>query len=240
MYRVLLVEPEKGLSLIFQELLVRESYFVTCATSEYDARVALNHDIFDIIIIDLMVGNRDVLNLCRLFRDRHGSTPILVLSGHACVDEAEAFLDAGADEYLPRSIHLRELTAHIRSMLRRPQINTDNLLIWKDVLVNPTSGMVTKGGKIVHIQPLELDLLVFLMRHQNQTFTAEALWERLWRNRSDSLIDTVRTHIKTLRHKLDDAEGPSIITTFRGRGYMIGTYSEEWKERRPVVQSGAP
>ena len=83
------------------------------------------------------------------------------------------------------------------------------------------NGVVTRNDVLLHLHPMEFKLLQFLMSHQNQVFNAHALFERLWQKNNESMEDTVRTHIRTLRRKLDPEGGPSIITTVRGFGYKV-------------------
>lgn len=176
--------------------------------------------------------------LVRNYRRTGGRTPILIISGQdsAQVDaskvELEALpkplpenaLDSGADDFVTTNCPLAELSARVRALLRRPPaVFNNNFLQVGDILFDAVTGTVIKDNVEVYLQPMEMNLLEFFLRHPNQIFTAHALHERIWRARitrgTDS--DTVRTHIKTLRKKIDRPGEPSIISLVPGEGYSL-------------------
>lgn len=186
-------------------------------------------DSFDIILLGRLpdVSGTD---LCRTYRQKGGLTPILMISNPAdakragnssCVASA---LDSGANDFVPHDCSLSEISARIRAILRRPPDILDNdLLQAGDITLDTTASVILKGNREIVLQPMELSLLEFFMRHPNQTFTSHALHERLWKARITKGInsDTVRTHIKTLRKKIDHPAGKSMITLVHGKGYKL-------------------
>src|SRR5262249_28595125 len=130
-------------------------------------------------------------------------------------------LDAGADDYLTKPFHIKELAARVRALLRRPAAVTGEVMSAHGLTLDTSLRKVTKGGREIHLVPKEYQLLEFFLRHRNQLFSAEALLDRIWESGTEDSPDTVRTHIKTLRRKIDIPGLPSAIKTVHGAGYGI-------------------
>jgi len=112
-----------------------------------------------------------------------------------------------------------DLAATVRSALRRPEMRSEKLLRWGAVAMDIEAGQVSRNDIPVHLHPMEFKLLLFLLKHPNQIFSASALSERVWQRDFGQGNDTVRTHIRTLRQKIDSLGFSSVITTVRGLGY---------------------
>lgn len=221
MAKILVVEDEHDLSGPIRDWLTRENHLVEVVDNGAVALDYLRVNKYDLVVLDLMLPVLSGMEVCRQFRDRGGTTPILMLTARSAVDEKEAGLDAGADDYLTKPFHLKELAARVRALLRRPTPLTGNVYKLADLVVDTAGRTVTKQGQEVHLVPKEYSLLEFLVRHAGQVFSADALLERVWESDSNAMPDTVRTHIKTLRKKIDSPDLESIIQTVHGVGYKI-------------------
>lgn len=138
---------------------------------------------------------------------------------HIAKTNRQCALDSGADAYLAKPFDLADLAAHVRALLRRPPIGNHRILRSGAIAMDIRGGTVTRNDIPVLLHPMEYKLLQFLMSHPNQVFSSHALFERIWKKNSDLLEDTVRTHVRTLRRKIDTEGTASIITTVRGFGY---------------------
>jgi DNA-binding response OmpR family regulator len=190
-----------------------------------DGREGLEHLRFynyDLIILDWELPNMSGLQVCNEFRARGGNTPILFLTGKREIEHKEAGFEAGADDYLTKPFNIKELSARVKALLRRPApIGTGKTLHARHVELDPQSGMVTANGAAVKVNPKEFALLEFLMRHPGQVFSAEALLDRVWASSSDATSEAITTCIKRLRQKLDVNGQSSLITTLHGMGYRL-------------------
>src|SRR5262249_3485640 len=152
------------------------------------------------------------------YRGQGGKVPVLMLTARGAVEDRAAGLDAGADDYLVKPFHPTELSARVRALLRRPTAMTGRILKVQDLELDTSESRLTRGGKDIQLTSKEFALLELLMRYPNQSFTLESILDRLWNSDSYASIETVRTHMKTLRKKIGDNEENALIQTKRGQG----------------------
>jgi DNA-binding response OmpR family regulator len=221
MAKILIVDDERDLCGLVRNWLAREKHLVEEADNGLDALNQLGFSKFDVIILDLMLPGMNGLEVCKRFRQQLGHTPILMLTAKTAVEDKEAGLDAGADDYLTKPFHLKELAARVRALLRRGPGQGDHTLVVRDITIDTNECLVKKGAEVIHLLPKEYRLLEFLARHPNHVFSAEELLASVWESDTSALLDTVRGHIKRLRKKLDTPSAPSIISTIYGLGYKI-------------------
>lgn len=143
-----------------------------------------------------------------------------MLTGHGSVADKENSFDSGADDYLTKPFHVRELSARVRALLRRPTQLNSNVLKVDKIALDPSSFLVTREGKSIVLSKLEFAVLEFFMRHPNEVFSPDALLERVWPLDSERSPEGVRTLIKKLRAKIDYSV-VSLIQNVHGRGYKL-------------------
>jgi len=221
MAKILVVEDETDLAIPVRDWLTREQHLVELVDNGTAALEQLRVYKFDLIVLDLMIPGVNGMEVCRKFRNDGGATPILMLTAKSGVDDKEAGLDAGADDYLTKPFHLKELSARVRALLRRHSQPTSRELKVGELVLDVVSRRVTLKGEEIHFVPREFSLLEFLMRHPNQVFSAEALLDRVWASDTLASPDTIRTYIKILRKKLGGEGKESFIRTVHGVGYKI-------------------
>lgn len=222
MSKILIIEDEKLLAREIQEWFEHEKYIVETATNGEEALSCLSVYKFDAIILDWMLPHTDGLQICKSYRASGGKTPILMLTARDSLECKELGLDSGADDYLTKPFQMKELAARIRALIRRSSRASESpLLKTRGLELDPLSHRVTRNGEELHLEPKEFNLLEFLMRHSNRTFSAEALIERVWESNTNASSDTLRAYIKSIRKKIDLPEQDSYIVTVHGVGYMI-------------------
>ncbi len=223
MAKILIVEDDLGLSKMVRDWLVFEKHQVEEVADGNEALEKLRFYEYDLVILDWMLPGMSGVQILREFRNTRGSTPVLMLTGKDTIIDKETGLDAGADDYLTKPFHMKELSARTRALLRRPRdIVTDTIKVG-DLLLDRGKHKILKNNVEVKLLPKEFALIDFLMRHPNQVFSVDALLNRVWESESDATADAVTTCVKRIRKKLDSEGKPSIIRTVHGVGYRLDT-----------------
>ncbi len=222
MAKILVVEDDPVVANIIRDCLKTLQYLTEIASDATDAREFLRTRSYDLLVLDWeLPGGATGVEICREVRKRGGAMPILMLTGKREIDDKEAGLDAGADDYLVKPFSTRELAARIRALLRRPAALVSTVLKVGDLEMDPTAHTVRRGQAELTMQPQEFALLEFLMRNPGQVFSAAALLERVWPSDKDVAPDVVTSRIAKLRAKIDQDGGKSLIVTVPRLGYKL-------------------
>lgn len=221
MAKILVVEDDLGLSRMVRDWLTFEHHLVETADNGRDGLDKLSFYEYDVVVLDWELPEMTGVEIIREFRSRGGTTPVLMLTGKGSVSDKELSFDAGADDYLTKPFHMKELSMRLRALLRRSSGFTGDALTFRDLMLEPSKHRVTRDGKDVQLLPKEFSLLEFFMRHPNQVFSAEALLSRVWASETDTTVDAVSTCIKRLRKKVDVEGRTSVIKTVHGVGYKL-------------------
>ena len=220
MARVLVVDDERRLVASICDWLLMDGHQVE---SVFDGNLAwekLQSITYDIVVLDIMLPGIDGIELCRKYRQSGGSARILMLTAKDSSEEMEDGLDAGADDYITKPFSLKELSARVRALMRRSVSFSSAKLVVGILTLDQNQHKVERNGDEVKLLPQEFALLEFLMKEPNRIFSAETLCKRVWRGQSS--VDTVRTHIKTLRKKIENGDArPPRIETIHGVGYCL-------------------
>jgi DNA-binding response OmpR family regulator len=221
MSKILVVEDDACISDGVRDWLVLEKYLVEQTANGGDALQLLLNYKYDLIILDLELPESSGLEVCRVYRSRGGTTPILMLTGKNTVRDKREGLDSGADDYLTKPFDLEELSARIRALLRRPApIRTGPIQVGA-VTLDPSKRIVTHNGEVLQLSPKEFSLLELLMKYPNTVFSQNDLFQQIWQSTSDTSPDMVRTVIKQLRRKLDATGESCLIQNVHGQGYKL-------------------
>ncbi|MBS2000237.1 MAG: response regulator transcription factor [Cyanobacteria bacterium SZAS LIN-5] len=221
MAKILLVEDDKNMANTVEDWLKTQQYEIDVAYDGDDGAERLVFYQYDVVILDWSLPKKTGLQICQEFRQRGGKTPILMLTGKDAVEDKETGLDSGADDYLTKPFHLRELSARLKALLRRPVSTLPETISFSGIDLDTKARRVRRDNVDLNLAPLEYKLLEFLMRNPNEVFAPEALLNRVWPNDSDASNETVRTCIKKLRKKIDIEGQESLITNLPGVGYRF-------------------
>lgn len=221
MAKILLVEDDIELAERLTDWFNLENHTLEVVHSGLDAIQMLGSFEFDVIVLDWGLPGATGVEVCRHYRKAGGQSPILFLTGKGDISSREEGLDSGGDDYLVKPFDVRELSARVRSLLRRPKGILPTELTIQGVALELGNRLVTVGSQSVHLMPKQCSLLEFLMRHPNRPFGAKALLDAVWPSESEASEDTVRTCMKTLRRQLATVGKEDLIKTVLGSGYLI-------------------
>lgn len=221
--KILLVEDDQEIAKTIISWLEGERYDVTHSGQGDDGLALLKDGNYDMAILDWELPGIGGLDILKQYRQTKGTTPIIVLTGKSMIADRVEGLDAGADYYLTKPFSLKELSARVRALLRRPAALIESVLQVGDLILDPLKYRVTKKGVEVHLMPRDFTLLEFFMRNVDMVFGAEALLQRVWSDETEATQDSLRNSVKRLRQKLDTGltEDDSIIENIPRVGYRM-------------------
>lgn len=220
--RILIVEDEMHLAEALSQILKKNNYTVDAVN---DGEAGLDNalsDIYDIIVLDIMLPKMDGISILKNIRKEGISTPVILLTAKGEITDKVRGLDSGADDYLAKPFASEELLARIRALSRRKgEVIPDGTLKFADIELNTQTLKLSKGGKEVKITLKESELLEFLITRKGMTTSKELIIEKLWGYDSDAEDNHVEVYISFLRKKLQFLNSEASINTVRNLGYIL-------------------
>lgn len=227
MARILCVEDDPTTADYIAKGLGEAGFTVDIAADGRDGLFQATGASYDAIVLDRMLPGMDGLAVLAALRAGGVTTPVVMLSALASLDERVKGLRAGSDDYLGKPFAFAELLARIEAVRRRASGHAGTeapvtRLAFDDLEVDLLSRRVTRGGRRIELQPREFRLLEFLLRHQGQVVTRTMLLEGVWDYHFDPGTNVIDVHVSRLRKKLDDGGARALLHTVRGAGYRLG------------------
>jgi DNA-binding response OmpR family regulator len=219
--RLLLIEDNKRLSDSLRLTLEDDGYAVDVVYDGLDGEEMGLMDVYDIIILDIMLPGKNGIEVCQALRNRRVKTPILMLTARDALEDRVLGLDSGADDYLVKPFEVDELRARVRALLRRESGAKSGTLQIGDLILDPAMHTVKRGGNTIDLTAKEFALLEYLMRHANYLVTREMAEGHLWSYDNLVASNVVDVYIRRLRRKIDDSHDVKLLETVRGAGYRI-------------------
>ncbi|MDO4470698.1 MAG: response regulator transcription factor [Bacillota bacterium] len=219
--RLLLAEDEKALSKALVAILERNNYSVDAV---YDGQSALDYlemDNYDGVILDIMMPKVDGLTVLRKVREKGNLIPILLLTAKSEVDDKVEGLDAGANDYLAKPFHSKELLARIRSITRTQAAQTNSKLTVGNTTLDRATFELSTTKDSFRLANKEFQMLELLMCNPNQLISSERFLEKIWGYDSETEINVVWVYISYLRKKLATLHANIQIKATRNAGYSL-------------------
>lgn len=219
--RILLAEDEKPLSKALTAILERNGYSVDAVYDGKEALEYLEMDNYDGVILDIMMPKIDGITVLKTIRSRENFIPVLLLTAKSEVDDKVEGLDAGANDYLAKPFHAKELLARIRAMTRTQATQADSKLHFGNVTLDRATFELSTAAGSFRLANKEFQMLEFMMSNPNYVISSERFMEKIWGYDSDAEISVVWVYISYLRKKLTALHADIQIKATRNVGYSL-------------------
>jgi len=221
--RILLVEDEKRMAQALCEILRLEKYDVDHYVSGIDGLSAIESNIYDIAILDVMLPEMNGFEIARRARSKGVATPILMLTAKTEIDDKVTGLDSGADDYLTKPFMTKELLARLRALGRRTLGAASNMLSYGDITLDTNTLMLTctASGQSVRLSEKEYRILEYLIANSGQILTREQLAAKIWGLENEAEYNNVEVYMSFTRKKLAFVEARTEIKAVRSVGYEL-------------------
>ena len=219
--RILVVEDEPRMADVIARGLREESYAVDVAQDGDDGLYQCSINDYDLIVLDVLLPQRDGFEVCRELRSRGDTIPILMLTARAAVDDRITGFDAGADDYLTKPFSFRELVARVRALLRRDSQLRPDIYQLEDLIVDSGSHRVSRAARPIELTAKEYALLEYLVRRAGQLVSRSDIAAHVWDDSFDPFSNSIEVYMNRLRKKIDEDHSIKLLHTRRGEGYIL-------------------
>ena len=219
--KLLIIEDDQFLSDTIKEM--TQAMFDTEQAFDGEEGLFLaQQNIFDVIILDIMLPHMNGYEVLQHLRNDSISTPVIMLTAKDGIDDKIKGFKVGADDYLVKPFHRDELLLRLEALVRRSGGEfKENVLIFKELKMNIKTKTVTIGDELVKLNGKQFDLLEYLLNNKNNILTKEQIFDRIWGFESDTSTTVVEVYASNLRKNLKKFQYEHYIKTFRGLGYML-------------------
>lgn len=220
--KILIIEDEYSLADAIAETLQKEKIGVNIITNGEDGENEALTNVYDLIILDVMLPNKDGFEILKNLRKEKIDTPIIMLTAKSEMTDKLNGLEHGADDYITKPFHMRELIARVKVILKRKtNIENTNVLEYSDLKLNLGTGKMSSNNTEIAINGKELDLLEILLLNRNQITSREILANKIWGYNSETEYNNVEVYVSFLRKKLKLLKSKVKIKAARGIGYKL-------------------
>jgi heavy metal response regulator len=219
--RLLVVEDEKKVASFIKKGLEEEGYAVDLAADGETGLMMGLDGVHNLIILDVNLPRMDGLSVLQELRKKKVTTPVLLLTVKATIEDKVLGLDSGADDYLTKPFAFQELLARVRALLRRRAEADSPLLQVADLALDPATRFVSRGDEKIELTAKEFALLAYFMRNPGRVLTRTMIAEHVWDYDFDPMTNVIDVYVNYLRKKIDAGREAKLIHTVRGVGYVM-------------------
>lgn len=219
--RILVVEDEPRMANVLAKGLREHSYAVDLAEDGEAGLYQTSINDYDVIVLDVLLPQRDGFDVCSELRRRGVTTPVLMLTARAAIEDRLTGFNAGADDYLTKPFSFRELLARIHALLRRDSQLRPDVLEIHDLTLDSASHRVSRGLREVQLTAKEYALLEYLARRKGQLVSRAEIAAHVWDDSFDPFSNTIEVYMNRLRKKIDGDHPTKLLHTRRGEGYIL-------------------
>ena len=225
MYKIGLAEDDEKIASLVKAGLEEHNYIVTTIPDGVMALYAFQEEKFDLIILDVMMPGMNGIEVCRKLRETNKEVPVLMLTALGSIEDKVLGLNSGADDYLLKPFHFKELLARIEALLRRqklaapqPQAHT---MVFEDIVLDTYSKTVSRAGKDIQLTAKEFTLLELFLKHPNRLLSRQYIAENAWDISFDTGTNVIDVYVNFLRNKIEKGFERKLIHTKIGMGYIL-------------------
>ena len=220
--KILIIEDEYSLADAISETLKKENFMTNIITDGEEGENEALTGVYDLILLDIMLPNKDGFKILDSLQKAKVETPVIILTAKSEIYDKLNGLENGADDYITKPFHIKELVARIKVVLKRKTDVKDlSILQYEDLSLNLRNGIISCQNNEITINGKELELLEILMINKNQAVSREILADKIWGYNSDAEYNNVEVYISFLRKKLKLLKSKVEIKTVRGIGYIL-------------------
>ena len=220
--KILIIEDEYSLADAIAETLKKENYTSKIVINGEEGEDEALTNIYDLILLDVMLPKRDGFEILKSLKNEKINAPIIMLTAKSEMSDKLKGLENGADDYITKPFHMRELMARIKIVLKRnSNIEYDNILEYSDLKLDLSTGKICSNGNEISINGKELELLEILLINRKQIISKEMLINKIWGYDSDAEYNYVEVYASFLRKKLKLLKSKVKIKAVRGMGYKL-------------------
>ena len=220
--KVLIIEDEYSLADAIKESLHKEHLEATIITNGYDGEEEALTNLYDLILLDVMLPKKNGFEILKTLKEEKIKTPIIILTAKSEIDDKLKGLENGADDYITKPFHMKELLARMKIILKRStNLEDTSILTYGDLILDLSTGKLKCKDKEVSINGKELNLIELLLINKEQIIDKEVLTEKIWGYDSEAEYNNVEVYISFLRKKIKLLDSIVKIQTVRGIGYKL-------------------
>jgi two-component system copper resistance phosphate regulon response regulator CusR len=219
---ILLIEDEVHVSAFIKKGLEEEGFHVDVAFDGYTGNKLALQEVYDVILLDIILPQINGLEVCRMLREEKIETPILMLTALGSTDNIVTGLKTGADDYLVKPFKFKELLARIDALIRRNQNRIINPVFkFAGLELNDSTKEVKRNGKVIKLTAREFSLLQYFINNLGIVKSRMQIMESVWGNTYDNNSNVVDVYVNYLRNKIDKDYSSKLIHTVTGMGYIF-------------------
>jgi DNA-binding response OmpR family regulator len=219
--RILLVEDEPKIAGFVSRGLREERYAVDIADTAEKALYLADMNPYDLIVLDVMLPDKDGFSVCKELREKKNNALILMLTARNELSDRVKGLNSGADDYLTKPFAFEEFLARVRALLRRQNGDKAPVIKIADLVIDQLAHKVTRNGKNIPLTAKEYSLLEYLAVNRGRIVTRTMISEHVWNEDFDSFTNVIDVYVNYLRKKIDSGFKKQLIHTERGAGYIL-------------------
>ncbi len=219
--RLLVIEDEQKVANFIKQGLEEEGYAVDHAADGASGLQMALEGLHDVIVLDVMLPKLDGLSVLQQLRQEKVTTPVLLLTVRATIEDKVLGLDAGADDYLTKPFAFEEFVARVRALLRRRAETASPILQVANLALDPARRVVSRGDQKIELTPREFTLLDYFMRNPDRVLTRTMIANRVWDYTFDTTTNVIDVYVNYLRKKIDTGHDTKLLHTVRGVGYVM-------------------